>query len=143
MSDGAGFIMLVGRLLFAGFFVGVAGRAHIQQGQMFEGFANSMNFPGAAIAGWPTGLWLVVGGLSVGLGIWPDLGALMVAAFATTAASFFHRYWTIEDEGQKMVQTQLFGRNVIIVAACLFMFATFVALGPALRYAVTTAAFDF
>jgi hypothetical protein len=45
----------------------------------------------AAIAGWTTGLWLVAGGLSVVLGIWPDVGAL-----------YFHRFWEIEDQMQKM-----------------------------------------
>jgi putative oxidoreductase len=143
MSDVAGLIMLAGRLLFGGFFVAVAGRAHIQQGAMLEGYARSTTFPVPGIAGWPTGVWLVAGGLSVGLGVWPDVGVLMIAAFATIAASYFHRYWAIDDEMQKMTQTQLFWRNVVIVAFCLFMFATFAALGPGLRYAVTTAVFDF
>jgi putative oxidoreductase len=143
MSDTAGLIMLLGRLLFGGFFVSVGLQGHVQQSQALEGYARSSNFPAPGIAGWPTGIWLVLGGISVGLGIWPDLGALMVAAFATIAASYFHRYWEIEDAMQKMTQQQLFGRNVVIVASCLFMFATFAALGEGLRYAVTGALFDF
>jgi len=143
MSDAAGLIMLAGRLLFGVFFAGVAGRAHIQQSPMFEGYSKSVNFPAPAIAGWPTGVWLVAGGLSVALGVWPDVGALMVAVFATTAASYVHRYWELEDEMQKVTQQQLFWRNVVIVAFCLFMFATFAALGEGLRYALTGALFDF
>jgi putative oxidoreductase len=143
MSDAAGLIMLAGRLLFGGFFVSVGLQGHIQQSPALEGYARSANFPAPGIAGWPTGVWLIIGALSVGLGIWPDLGALMIAAFATIAASYFHRYWAIEDEMQKMTQQQLFGRNVVIVAFCLFMFATFAALGEGLRYAVTGALFDF
>jgi putative oxidoreductase len=143
MSDGAGLIMLAGRLLFAGFFVGIAGRSHIQQSEMFVGFAKGTKFPAPELGGWPTGVWLVLGGLSVGLGIWPDLGALMVAIFAATAAFFVHRYWEIEDQMQQITQQQLFWRNMIIIAFCLFMFATFAALGPALRFAITTALFEF
>jgi uncharacterized membrane protein YphA (DoxX/SURF4 family) len=143
MSDAAGLILLVGRLLFGGFFVGVAVQGHIQQSQALEGYAKSANFPTPGIAGWPTGVWLLVGALSVGLGIWPDLGALMIASFAAIAASYFHRYWEVEDAMQKMTQQQLFGRNIVIVACCLFMFATFAALGEGLRYAITSALFDF
>lgn len=143
MSDAAGLIMLAGRLLFGGFFVGVAGRAHIQQSPMFVGFARSTTFPAPGIAGWPTGVWLEIGGLSIILGIWPDIGALMVALFAAIAASFFHRYWAIEDDMQKITQQQLFWRNMVIIASCLFMFATFAAIGDGLRYAVTRALFDF
>ena len=143
MSDAAGLIMLAGRLLFGGYFVGVAGRAHIQQSSMMEGFAKSTGFPAAGIAGWPTGVWLEIGGLSVALGIWPDIGALMIALFAAVAASYFHRYWAIEDEMQKMTQQQLFGRNMVIIASSLFMFATFAAFGEGLRYAITSALFDF
>src|ERR687895_551691 len=107
------------------------------------GFRKPQGFPAAGIAGWPTGVWLEIGGLSVALGIWPDIGALIIALFAAVAASYFHRYWVIEDEMQKMTQQQLFGRNMVIIASCLFMFATFAVLGEELRYAITSALFDF
>jgi hypothetical protein len=42
---------------------------------MMEGYAKQMNFPLAAIAGWPTGLWLIAGSLSIALGVWPDRDA--------------------------------------------------------------------
>jgi len=67
----------------------------------------------------------------------------MVLVFAAVAAAYFHRFWELEDEMQKMTQMLLFWRNSFIVAATLFMFATFVELGPALRYAITTALIEF
>lgn len=143
MSDAAGIIVLAGRILFAAFFGAVAGVGHITRGGMMEQYAQSMKFPVPALAGWPSGMWLIVGALSIALGIWPDVGALMIAVFAIPAALYFHRYWAIEDEMQKMSQTQLFWRNCIIVGASVIMFGSFVALGPGLRYAITTALFDF
>jgi hypothetical protein len=44
---------------------------------------------------------------------------------------------------QRQFQQGYFGRNVIIVGACLVMFAFFAAAGDALRYAVTSPAFTF
>ncbi len=67
----------------------------------------------------------------------------MIAAFLIPAAWFFHRYWTVADPMQKMTQTQLFWRNMIGLGACAVLFGTFVALGPALRFSMTSALFDF
>jgi putative oxidoreductase len=143
MSTEAGLILLVGRVLFGLFFAIVAGiGGHIRQSEMFEGYARSTGFPLPSIAGWPTGVWLVAGGLSVALGIWPDVGALMIAAFVVPAALFFHRFWEIEDPMQKMTQQQLFGRNTIAFATVLILFGTFTALGPGLRFAITQPLFE-
>jgi putative oxidoreductase len=142
MSGTGAIILLAGRVLFAIFAV-TAGAAHIMKSDVFMGFAKSMNFPFVPITGRPAGLWLVTGGLSVGLGVWPDIGSLMVLAFAVIAAGYFHRFWELDDEMQKMTQMQFFWRNTFIVGACLFMFATFVELGPELRYAITAALIEF
>jgi putative oxidoreductase len=142
MSDAAGIIQLIGRFLFAGYFAFVGAGFHIAMSKVAEGYAGSAGFPIPAIAGWPTGIWMVAGALSIALGIWPDIGALMIAAFAIVAAAYFHRFWELDDQMQKQTQQQLFGRNVIIVGACLVMFAFFTAAGDALRYAITGPAFD-
>ena len=80
---------------------------------------------------------------SVALGVWPDIGALMIAAFLIPAALFFHTFWRIADPGQKQTQTQFFWRNTIGLGACAMMFGTFVALGPALRFTITAPLFNF
>jgi putative oxidoreductase len=144
VSTEAGLILLAGRLLFGLFFAAVAGfGGHIRNGKMLEGYAQSVGFPLASIAGWPTGLWLVAGGLSVALGIWPDVGALMIAVFVVVAAIYFHRFWEIEDEMQKLTQQQLFFRNVTALGTTLILFGTFAAFGPELRFAITQPLFVF
>jgi len=142
MSDTGGIILLAGRILLAIFAVN-AGFAHVTKSANFMGYAKSVNFPIVPITGWPAGLWLIGGGLSVGLGVWPDIGSLMLLSFALVAAAYFHRFWELGDEMQKMNQMLLFWRNTFIVGAALFMFATFVELGPALRFAITTALIEF
>src|SRR6266498_1410554 len=104
MSAATGAIVLAGRVLFASFFGAVAGVGHIRRSDQMEGYSKGVGFPVPFIAGWPTGLWLIAGAVSIALGIWPDIGALMIAAV---------------------------------------LFGTFVALGPALRFSMTSALFDF
>jgi putative oxidoreductase len=143
MSDQAGVVVLIGRVLFAYWFVAVTGVGHFKKDQMMRGYAQQAGFPIPALAGWVAGLWLVLGGVSVALGIWPDLGSLMLGAFVIPAAVFFHRFWAQEDEMQKMLHTALFYRNVVILGAALVFFGTFVALGSELRFAITAPLFDF
>ena len=142
MSAATGAIVLAGRIVFAWFF-GRSGVSHIRGSAQMEGYSKGIGFPVPAIAGWPVGIWLILGAISLALGIWPDIGALMIAAFAIVAAAYFHRFWEVDDPMQKQTQSQLFGRNLIIVGACLVMFAFFTSAGDALRYTITGPAFTF
>ena len=143
MSDGAGILELIGRILFGGYFVYTGLGFHVPKTKMAEQYAGSVGFPMPALAGWPTGLWMAAGGLSLALGIWPDIGALMIAAFLIPAAAWFHRFWLVEDPTQRQFQQGYFGRNVISVGACLVFFAMFATVGDALRYTITGPAFNF
>jgi putative oxidoreductase len=143
VSDGAGVAVLIGRLVFAYYFGAVAGIGHLKRDRMMRGYAQQAGFPVPSVAGWVAGVWLVVGAVSVGFGIWPDLGSLMIGAFVIPAALFFHRFWSLEDETQKASQRHLFYRNLVILGASLVFFGTFVALGPELRFSITGPLFDF
>lgn len=144
MSDAAGLILLAGRILFVINFGPVAGVGfHIRQGRMAQDYSRSTKMPFPYLAGWPTGVWLVAASLSIGLGIWPDVGALMLGAFVIPAAWYFHRFWEIEDPTQKQTQTIFFFRNLTFLGASIALFAAFVALGDGLRYSITGPLFDF
>jgi putative oxidoreductase len=142
MSDSAAWILLVGRVLFSVNFVAVAGLSHITKGQMMAGFARQTNFPAPALASWPSGLWLMAGGLSIALGIWADVGALMIAVFVVIAGEWFHRFWEIEDAQQKQMQSLLFWRNVTFLGAAIILFAFFASFGHDLPLTITDPLFD-
>ncbi len=137
VSDAAGIVFLIGRILFVAFLLISGLGFHVAKSGQAEGFARQMGFPLPGIAGWPTGIWMTAGALSIALGIWPDIGALMLGAFAITAALYFHRFWVLEDESQKQMQQQLFFRNMIIVGGALSFFAFFASAGPGLRFSIT------
>jgi putative oxidoreductase len=137
VSDAAGIVFLTGRILFVVFFLISGLGFHVAKSGQAEGYARQMGFPLPGIAGWPTGIWMSVAALSIALGIWPDIGALMLIAFAIVAALYFHRFWAMEDEAQKQTQQQLFFRNMIIVGGGLSFFAFFASAGPGLRFSIT------
>jgi putative oxidoreductase len=143
MSDAAGIIVLVGRVLFSLVFINTGLGFHVRASKQAEQYAGSARFPVPAVAGWPTGLWMALGGLSVALGVWPDVGALMIGVFVVLAAAGFHRFWQLDDPQQKMTQNQLFFRNVIALGGVLMMFGFFASAGEGLRYTITAPLFSF
>jgi len=137
MSTGLGAVFLVGRILFTIFFVPLSGVGHIRRDAMMTGFAKSTGMPLPSLAGWPSGVWLIAGGLSVAAGVWADLGSLMLGLFVTLAAFQFHRFWEIKDEAQRSPQKQSFWRNVALLGACLSLFAVISSFGEGIPLTLT------
>jgi len=142
MSDATEIVLLIGRIIFSIQFLS-AGFAHFKMSEQMVGYARSMGVPAAALGGWPSGVWLLAGGLSVALGVWPDLGALLIALWGIPSAWFIHGWWRYEDEQQKQNQQLIFMRNVAFVGAAIALFALFVAFGDQLRYVITGPLFNF
>lgn len=136
MSSGAAAIFLVGRVVFCSFFV-IAGYTHVRGRPMLVAYARSAGFPVPYLARWPAGAWLWVASASVVLGIWPDIGSLMMAIFVVVTALYFHRFWEVEDSLQRRMQNQLFYRNLVALGGSLVMFAAFVSVGEDLRFTLT------
>ena len=143
MSVAAGILVLVGRILFVIFPAYFSGYSfHLKHPKSAEGYAQSVGFPLPILAGIPAGIWLEVASASVAIGIFPDIGALMFGMFVLAAAWYFHRFWEIDDFDQKQAQTQLFWRNIIMLAASLIMFGFFATVDEGLRFALTGSLID-
>jgi uncharacterized membrane protein YphA (DoxX/SURF4 family) len=140
MKPAAGAVVLAGRILFSVFFARSAS-GHIRRRGQMVGYAGSAGFPLPYLAGWPSGAWLGFASMSVALGIWPDLGALMLGAFVIPAALYFHRYWKVEDPGQRQMQAGNFYRNIALLGASLALFGLLSAAGHGLRFSITAPLF--
>ena len=92
------------------------------------------------MAGWPVGVWLVLGILSMVLGIWPDVGALMIAAFLIPTTILFHPFWTFSDPVQRRTQRGSFFRNISLLGATLALFSFLTVVGPG-QFAITGSLF--
>jgi putative oxidoreductase len=138
VSDTAGIIILIGRILFVIFPGWISGtQFHLRQPKGAEGYAQSVGFPLPKLASYPAGAWLVAASLSIALGIFPDIGALMMGVFVVLTAFYFHAFWKIDDQDQRSVQSSNFWRNVIMLGACLVMFGFFAAVDEGLRFTIT------
>jgi len=65
-------LVVIGRILFCALFL-VSGVAHFAQIDAMTGYAQSRGVPAARAAMLVGGVVLLLGGLSVLLGVWPDL----------------------------------------------------------------------
>lgn len=133
MTGTVGGILLLGRILFSVFFLS-SGVAHVKRRHTMTEDAKASGFPIPLLAGWPAGLWLLLAVVSVAAGVWPEIGALMIAVFVTLAGLSFHRYWTVDNPGQRQMQQMLFLRNVTFLGAALSLFAIFMGTGEDLRF---------
>ncbi|TMG32755.1 MAG: DoxX family protein [Chloroflexi bacterium] len=134
MSTAASAILFVGRLLFVGLFMSTAVN-HIRSRDRYVAIAKG-RIPIPYVAGWPAGVWLLLADASLVLGVWPDIGTLMLAAFLVPITILFHPFWAISDPAQRRTQEMNFYRNVSLVGAALALFALFSVVGPG-RFAIT------
>jgi uncharacterized membrane protein YphA (DoxX/SURF4 family) len=139
MSTTTSAIFLVGRILFVALFV-VSAQGHFANHQRFVTTAKG-RIPFPYVAGWPVGAWLVVAMLSTVLGVWPDVGALMIATFLIPTTILFHPFWTFSDAAQRRTQRGSFFRNISLLGATLALFAFLTAIGPG-RFAITGSLFN-
>jgi len=134
MSTAASAILFVGRVLFVGLFMSTAVN-HIRSRDRYVAIAKG-RIPIPYVAGWPAGVWLLLADVSLVLGVWPDIGTLMLAAFLVPITILFHPFWAISDPAQRRTQEMNFYRNVSLVGAALALFALFSVVGPG-RFAIT------
>jgi uncharacterized membrane protein YphA (DoxX/SURF4 family) len=70
------------------------------------------------------------------LGLWPDVGALMMAAFLIPTTILFHAFWKLSDATQRRTQEGAFYRNLSLLGATLALFALLSVAGAG-RFAIT------
>ena len=73
-------VLVIGRVLFALLFIN-SGIAHLTKLEAMTGYAKYKKVPAAKLGVIVSGLMILVGGLYVALGIYADLGALLIALF--------------------------------------------------------------
>jgi uncharacterized membrane protein YphA (DoxX/SURF4 family) len=134
LSTSASAILLVGRIFFLALFV-LSARGHIVNHDRYVTTARG-RLPFPYVAGWPTGVWLLLAALLMVLGIWADIAALMMAAFLVPTTLLFHAFWTFSDPAQRRMQQSNFYRNVSLLGANLALFAFFSVVGPG-QFAIT------
>jgi putative oxidoreductase len=84
---------LAGRVLLGGFFV-ISGLRHFQHLAMMAGFTGSKGVPAPRLAVIVSGLMIILGGVSILLGVRPHWGIALVSAFLLPVTLLMHQYWS-------------------------------------------------
>jgi uncharacterized membrane protein YphA (DoxX/SURF4 family) len=131
-------VLLIGRILFALIFVVSGLTIHLIKRRDGVQYARASGYTLAPELMVPaSGIVAILGGLSVGIGIWPDLGALLIVAFVLPVAYFMHAFWKIEDPMMRGIQNAMFMKNVSMGGAALALFALFQQFGDEIGLTVT------
>src|ERR671911_1159839 len=113
-------VFLVGRILLALPFVQSGLMLHFSR-QGVE-YARGYGAPAPELMVPLSGAAIVAGGLSVALGIWGDLGALVLAAFALSILPIMHAFWKEQDAQAQQAQVVNFVKNVSMAGGALVLF---------------------
>jgi len=112
--------LLIGRLLFGGLFL-YNGVNHFRNRAGLVGYAQYKKVPAAGVAVTISGLWLVISGLSVILGIRPQIGLLMIAVFLFGVSPKMHDYWNAPNADAGMNDFLNFTKNIALAGAALML----------------------
>jgi putative oxidoreductase len=113
-------LFLIGRILFGMLFVVSGLTAHM--GRQGVEYARAYGAPAPQLMVPLSGVVIIVGGAMVVLGIWADLGALLVGAFAASIAPILHAWWKEQDPQMRAIQQSQFSKNLALAGAALILF---------------------
>jgi putative oxidoreductase len=129
-------IVLIGRILFAFLFL-TSGFAHFTKRQMMAPYTASKGVPAPMLAVLAGGVLLLAGSISVLLGIWADLGALLLFIFLVPTAVMMHNFWKETDPQARMNEMTQFSKDIALAGAALMLFAFFSKVGDDLGLTIT------
>jgi uncharacterized membrane protein YphA (DoxX/SURF4 family) len=134
-------VFLIARIVFAIMFV-MSGINHITKADAMTGYAQFKGVPSPKLAVIGSGVVMGIGGLSLILGVYADLGAIVLAAILLLMAVKMHNFWTLEDAQAKQADMIGFLKNVSMAGGALFMFALMATEGSQYGPAITESLFN-
>ena len=115
-------VLLIGRILFALVFVS-SGLSHLAKVDAMAGYAKFKKVPAAKLSVLVSGALMALGGLSIILGVYADLGALVIAILLFVMALKMHDFWTQTDAQAKQTEMISFFKNISMAGGALIIFA--------------------
>ena len=117
-------VLLIARVLFAALFLGST-LGHLTKADDMASYAASRGVPTPKVATLASGVLILLGGLSVLLGVWGDLGALLLVAFLLPTAFLMHGFWRESDPMAKQTEMVQFNKDLALTGAALALFWAF------------------
>lgn len=129
-------VALIGRIMFVALFLG-SGFGHLTQTEAMAGYAASRGVPQPKLATLGSGVLIIVGGLMVLLGLWLDLGALLLAIFIIPTAILMHGFWKETDPQTRQMEMIQFLKDLALGGAALLVLALYAGYGADLGLTIT------
>jgi len=113
---------LVGRIVLGVYYLFNA-LNHFRSLNMMAGYAGSKGVPAPKLAVAGTGVLLLLGGLSILLGVQPTIGVILIVVFLVPVAFMMHNFWAVQDPQMKMMEMVNFMKNIALAASALMFLA--------------------
>ena len=120
-------IFIIARILFSVLFL-LSALGHLTKADAMAQYAVYKGAPGGKAGVILTGITFGLGALSVLLGIYGDIGALLIAATLVPVSLFMHAHWKEEDAQAKQAEQISFNKNISLIGGALAFFVVFAAL---------------
>ncbi len=134
-------VLIIGRILFALIFIN-SGIMHLTKLEAMTGYAKFKKVPAAKLTVALSGLMILIGGLYIALGVYADLGALLIAIFLIPTAFIMHAFWKESDASAKATESIQFFKDLSLAGAALILFVL-IAKGVDFGPSVTGSFFNF
>jgi uncharacterized membrane protein YphA (DoxX/SURF4 family) len=109
---------LIGRIIFAGYWM-MAGFNHIKNLNSMSEYAKTKGTPSPKLAVAGSGILLLLGGISMLLGVYPVAGIVLLITFLVGASFQMHAFWKASDAQFKQIDLINFTKNMALVGALL------------------------
>src|ERR1700728_2509142 len=109
---------LIGRLLFAGFFIN-SGVSHLQHRKSMAAYARAKGVPQPELAVTLSAVPLLLGGASLLLGGKPKLGAMALLRVLAGVSPVMHDFWRDEDPDTRMNNMIMFMKNLALAGGAM------------------------
>ncbi|HEV8659787.1 MAG TPA: DoxX family membrane protein [Thermoanaerobaculia bacterium] len=114
--------LLIGRIIVGLYYIN-SGLHHFRALNTMAGYAGSKGVPAPKLAIAGSGLLLIIGGLSLGLGYNPIIGIAAVCLFMIGVTPVMHNFWTVTDPQHRMTEMINFTKNLALLGSTLMFLA--------------------
>ena len=113
---------LVGRII-VGIYYTFSGFNHFMNLGSMDQYAQAKGVPLPEISVVLTGILLLVGGITILLGYYPEIGVLSLVIFFIPVTFIMHNFWVETDAQAKMMQMVQFMKNMGLMGSALMLLA--------------------
>lgn len=116
-------IFLIGRIALAALFIFSGSQSHFSQQAIEHAKAKGAPSPETLVPA--TGVAMIAGGVMISLGIWADVGALILLATLLPITFIMHAFWKMPEGQEQQMEFVNFFKNLQVAGGLIVLFWVF------------------